>query len=448
MVYHIPNVGNSTIYKTVFISFMFKWAFCAIIAYVVFGLRHSAANPYVYWIQLSMALPAALAACLEYRRIAQQIQSYGATFYTLTEGGLLVESVRGKTGAFFPWNEVTEVHRVMKHTVHLQLRNGGTCNCLLEGLPEARIAEFADFAAKHAGSVPAAAELTPPPAVVPAEEPFCFSATPEQRRELADARALLSTRPWVWTRLRPALLLLWMLFFVVCAYEASYIALLISLFFILRSASRLRRPGGSEQQQRSMHPHRYYIEGNRLLVTTEGCHVWALTCDLCPTANYSLPHGTCVSYEGGAFMLDTGAALPPQLQAPAAQLPRPWGKRTLLALLALMFLAGIGAFSQSNTWSLHSLLDMESPDIPTALSLAKLPPDTDVAELRAYRTRESVSILAHSAPADAKYAVILNMELRNGDRIYALFNREARLLGIKRFTQEAHRAALESVTEK
>lgn len=59
-----------------------------------------------------------------------------------------------------------------------------------------------------------------------------------------------------------------------------------------------------------------------------------------------------------------------------------------------------------------------------------------------------MSILAHSAPDDAKYAVILNMELRNGDRIYALFNREAKLLGIKRFTQEAHRAALDSITGK
>lgn len=429
MVYRITRVSSNTARKTVFISFFTKWCIYAFICYVLFGLNE--ASPlyhYSEWLMLSMALPAALVAVLEYRRIRQNIKTYENYFYTLTEGGLLIESDRGKASVYISWADITEAQRVLRHTVFLRHKNGKSMNCLLEGLPEQRIAEFADFAAKHAGTTPAVSELTPPPAELMSTEPLRFSASPEQRRELADTRALLAGRRWVWTWICPILLMLWGVFFVYYAGEAKYINLLIIAFFIWKYAVKLWRPGGAAEHLRYIQPSRLYSKGAQLLGITDNSSSWVLNRQCAPRANYIMPHGTCVDDTESVFMIDPEQPLPAQLQAPCKQLPALMPRTVIAAILVAILIGSLYTFTLSNTWRLHRVLSQPTPDIPTALSLAQLPPTTEVTDATAH-SDEQVSILLHSIPEDYRYAAILSFELANGDMIYAFFDRYAQLVG-------------------
>lgn len=428
MVYRVSGAGRKTVVKTVFISFFIKWCIFALICYIAFGVNEaSPIAPYCEWIMLSMALPAALVAALHYRRLKVNIQTYNNYFYTLTEGGVLIESNGGKEAVFLPWGEISKAQRVLRHTVYLQHANGKGINCLLEGLPEERIDEFAKFAAEHAGTAPAHDALTPPPTELRSTEPLRFSASPEQRREVEDARALLTGRPWVWTRVYPILLLLFGALFVIYAGEARYLAMLLIACFVWKYADKLWRPGGAAEHLRHMRPAHYHTEGRQILIMNPDSDMWVLHRQFSPSANYVLPHGTCVKILDLVLMVDTDQTLPPQLQAPHKQLPRLMPRTVIAALLGSMLLASLYCFTLSDTWRLHQLLSQEKPDIPTALSLAKLPPTTEVIYASAYSNKE-VSILLHSTPEDCSYAAILHFELANGDNIYAYFNRYAELV--------------------
>lgn len=439
MVYRISGVGSSTVVKAVFISFFTKWCIYALICYIAFGVNEaSPIAPYCEWIMLSMALPAALVAVLHYRRSKENIQTYANVFYTLTEGGVLIESGDGKMAFFLPWAEITQARRVMKHTIYLQHSNGKGINCLLEGLPEERIAEFAKFAAEHAGTTSAPSALTPPPTELQKTEPLCFSASPEQRREVEDAGALLSWRPWIWTRVYPTLLLLFGALFVIYAGEARYLAMLLIACFVWKYADKLWRPGGAAEHLRHMRPARYHTADGQILIMTHGSDEWMQYRQFSPKANYILPHGTCVEIHDFILMVDPDQTLPPQLQAPRKQLPRRMPRTVIATLLGVMLLASLYCFTLSNTWRLHQVLSQEEPDIPTALSLAELPPTTEVIYANAYSDKDT-GILLHSTPNDCPYAAILHFELSNGDNIYAYFNRYAELVArhVRRFEPES-----------
>ena len=89
MVYHVSRVGNSTTSKTVFISFFLKWGLFALLAYVVCG-SSPLLSPYMWWVMLGMAFPAAIGAYFQLRHIRKNTKSYEDTFYTLTEGGVMM----------------------------------------------------------------------------------------------------------------------------------------------------------------------------------------------------------------------------------------------------------------------------------------------------------------------------------------------------------------------
>lgn len=429
MVYRVPQTGSRTAAKVFFINFITKWCFYALICYAVFGTRGvTPAARYTEWIMLGMALPAALVAALQFRRIRQNTATYGEHFYTLTKGGVLIENGNGRTSTFIPWSEVAEARLVLGHTIFLRLTNGKSLHCLLEGLPEERIAEFAAYATAHAGTTPSPAELTPPPAEPAATTPLLFSATKEQGRELADTQALLSSPPRVWTRLYPLLLVLWGVCFLYSAARAEYLILIIIAFIIRNYAARLWHPGGPGALQNHIRPTHIHFADNQLLLTIPSSNSWHLNRQSTPLTNYPLPHGTCVQYADGFVMLDPDQPMPAGMQAPGRQIPRPLPHAAIATLLGIIFIGALYCFTLSNTWRLHRVLSQESPDIPTALSLVRMPASTQVSDITAYYTDEKANILLHKKGSDFRCAAILYLELANGKCVCAGFDQYGRLV--------------------
>ena len=429
MVYRVSKVGNSTANKTIAISFISKWFTYALICYLVFGVSDDAPlAPNVWWWVLGMAIPAALVAAMQARRLRQNTKSYENTFYTLTDGGLMIEGNSGATTAYLSWAEITEARRILNHTVYLEHINGKGINCLLEGLPEERIAEFATFAAEHAGTTPAPSALTPPPAELTATTPLTFSGTPEQRRVLADTRALLEGPACVWTWIRPLLMMLWGIMLLVSAYEASYIHMLLFAFVLWLDANKLQHPGGAAEKLRHIRPAQCYIQQNKLLFIAENSGSWFLSNQEHPRAIYNVQHGICIENKEGVIMIDPSQTLPPHRQTSAKQLPKLLPNIVVSLLMGGFLLGAAWCFCQSNTWRMHHILDQEHPDIQEALTLAELPSSTKATFVSAYTADESVNILYHSYSGTTKYAAFLYFELENGDCIYACFNQYGELV--------------------
>lgn len=338
MVYHVTRISKGIALSTSAGRFLYHWVLYALACYLAIGYTSLASSR--WWFMLAMALPAALVAFAEFRRMHRHTETYENLFYTLTEGGLLVESGDGKTAAFFSWADLTEARLVLRHTVYLQHKNGKGINCLLEGLPKARIAEFVDFAAGHVGTTPPPAVLTRPPRELMAAPPLVFSATPAQCRVLADTRALLAGPAWVWTWLRPALLLLLGFCLLYYADRASYpMMILIIVFFLRPVAAGLRNPGGSAEALRSIRPSRCHVLGRQWLAMTPDSGSWMLNRQAQPAGIYHTPLGVCVADSDTVLMLDPDQPLPPLLQSPCRQLPRHLSRRAVTSFLVLIFLA-------------------------------------------------------------------------------------------------------------
>lgn len=445
MVYHIPRTGNRTAINVVLTGALIRWVFYALICYVITSVPSTAfLEPYRLWFMLGMGLPVALVASLQYRRIRRIMASYDGVFYTLTEGGVMIESDGGQSAGFFSWAEVTEARRVLNHTVYLKHRSGKVINCLLEGLPEARMEEFAEFAAKHAGTTPPPAALIRPPAELMSASPLCYSATEEQRRELADTRALLHAPAWVWTWLRPIILLLFCMLFLYFAYEAAYISLIIVGLFIRHDAKKLLHPGGGNFNHEHSHPACCYVQGEQMLLTRADSDSWLLARGASSCSVYHMPHGICVQIADAVIMLDPDSPLPPHLKDSVRPVPKLLPRPLIRMLLGLLLLCGMYSFSQSNTWQLHCLLRQDTPDIPTMLRLAQLPPSTQVTYAVGYMHDESANILTHSASGDDGYVAVVCMELSDGDSITAFFNEYAELVDRRREEATPTDAAAES----
>ena len=430
MVYHVTRVGNSTTSKTVFISFFLKWGFFALLGYVMFSSASFLA-PYVWWIMLGMGFPAAIGAYFQFRRIRKNTKSYEDTFYTLTEGGVMMEGDNGQACLYFSWGDIREARRILNHTVWMQLENGKSFNCLLEGLPEERIAEFARFAAEHAGKMPPASALTPPPAELTCTRPLTFSGTPEQRREHLDAFALLSGPTWGWTWLRPCMLLLWGVLLMGASYKASYIAMVIVLVVIWRIIGRLKNPGGPLPHPGQNRPGRYYTTARESLQVVGEKGTWIYNRHAQLKDIYETPHGVFIhDASGSVVMLDADQPLPSHLQGARKPLPRRLSRPLIHALVALFLLGATWCFTQSNTWNLYRLLSSENPDVAVALSLAELPPSTKVSGIKVhtYKGLPSTDVLFHRITGSAPYAVCICFIQPDGDGIYADFDEYGQLV--------------------
>ena len=430
MVYHVTRVGNSTTSKTVFISFFLKWGLFALLAYVVCG-SSSLLSPYMWWVMLGMAFPAAIGAYFQLRHIRKNTKSYEDTFYTITEGGVMMEGDKGQACLYFSWGDIREARRILNHTVWMQLENGKSFNCLLEGLPEERIAEFARFAAEYAGKTPPASALTPPPAELTCTSPLRFSGTPEQRREHLDAFALLSGPAWGWTWLRPCMLLLWGVLLMGASYRASYLAMVIVAAIIWRCVSRLKNPGGPLPYPGQNRPGRYYTTARESLQVVGERGTWIYNRHAQLKDIYETPHGVFIhDASGSVVMLDADQPLPSHLQGARKPLPRRLSRPLIHALVALFLLGATWCFTQSNTWKLYRLLSSENPDVAVALSLAELPPSTQVSGIKVhtYKALPSTDVLFHRITGSAPYAVCICFIQPDGDGIYADFDEYGQLV--------------------
>ena len=416
MVYHVSRVSNSIAVKTAVLTFIYKWSLYALICNLALG-----GTPSMWWMMLGMAFPAAVGALMQYRLICKGIQSYTNTFYTLTEGGLMMECDGGKTCAYFSWADVTETRRLMNHTVWLKLSNGKSVNCLLESLPEERIAEFAAFAVEHAGKTPPPSALTPPPAELTGITHLTYSGTPEQRREHGDIHTLLSDPAWAKTWLRPCQMLLLGLLLLCVAYKASYLAIVIVACIMWRTIIKLKHPAGTIEHSGESRPCRYYATARESLYVS-GDKGWVYNRQAQPCGIYEAQHGICLADANGVVvMLDSDQSLPPHLQLPRKKLPRRLSAPVLNVLFGLFLLGAAWCFTQSNTWRMHQFLNRKTPDMAEALSLAKLPPDTKVEGIEVVKVDPSVNILRHQS--FSSIAVILYFDFPDGNSISAYFDK-------------------------
>ena len=422
MVYHVKSLPTRSFRKIALIVFLVIWAVLAggtFLADTLLGTDKS--TTFLCCTALAMAIPAALAAWHEHTKIKRQAANLNNTFYTLTEGGLLLEHGPHRNSVYLRWDGITDVTRAGK-TVYLQLATGRGFSCVLADQTEERINQFTDFATRHAGSTVPESALTPPPADALCGTPLHFSATPAQRREQSDAIALLQDRGMGIRRL--VFLLLWAGLLLWSAYEARYTAMLLALGMMLWQIRHLNRPGESDEQLRHM-PQRTCYTGNGQLLVIHPMG-WHLCRNPQVSAIHPLQHGSCICLqEEIPFMIDHGHPLPPHLQAAQQPLPRRLHGKPLYALLALLLALGAWCFTQSNTWHLHCILQAKGDLKAHTTALLGLPADTAIESIQAEALRPDTNILYHSGASP--HAAYLQLTTPNGTSTLYLFSAEAEL---------------------
>lgn len=423
MVYHVKDIPQQSFRKPAIFVFIVAWLVLAAGVFIadailLTGLGYS----FLSYTALVTALPAALIAWHEYGKMRRNAPNIGHTFYTLTEGGLLIEHGPQRDAAFICWSHVAWVSRAGK-SVHLQLSTGRGISCLLPDQTEERICQFEDFASEHAGTKVPQAALTPPPAEVMRGTPLQFSATAEQRREQADTVELLQ-HPGIGIR-RFVFMLLWAGVFAWAAYEARYLTILLALGMMLWQIRNLNFPGGSTEKLRHTEPRQCYTAAGQLLIVNS--LGWSLYRKPQVTALYNLQHGTCICLQDNLpFMIDLGQNIPPHLQAPQQVMPRHPQGNVLYALLAGIVALGAWCFSHSDTWHLHCILEGKGDIKAHTLALLDLPQNTAIESIHAEPLRADTNILYHSGAMP--YAAYLQLTTAEGNSRLYFFNQEADLV--------------------
>lgn len=423
MVYHVKSLPTRSFRKIALIVFLVIWAVLAggtFLADTLLGTDKS--TTFLCCTALAMAIPAALAAWHEHTKIKHQAANLNNTFYTLTEGGLLLEHGPHRNAVYLRWDGITDVTRAGK-TVYLQLATGRGFSCVLADQTEERINQFTDFATRHAGSTVPESALTPPPADALCGTPLHFSATPAQRREQSDAIALLQDRGMGIRRL--VFLLLWAGLLLWSAYEARYTAMLLTLGMMLWQIRHLNRPGESDEQLRHM-PQRTCYTGNGQLLVIHPMG-WHLCRNPQVSAIHPLQHGTCICLQDNLpFMIDLGQNIPPHLQAPQQVMPRHPQGNVLYALLAGIVALGAWCFTHSDTWHLHCILEGKGDIKAHTTALLDLPQNTAIESIHAEPLRADTNILYHSGAMP--YAAYLQLTTAEGNSTLYFFNQEADLV--------------------
>ena len=422
MVYHVKSAGTQAFRKLTLIIFLVVWGVLAggtFVADELLGTGKS--TPFLCYTALAMALPAALVAWHEHTKMRRGAARLNNTFYTLTQGGLLIEQGLHRNAVYLRWAGVADVTRAGK-TVYLHLTTGRGFSCVLADQTEERIRQFADFATEHAGTTAPDSALTPPPAEALCGTPLHFSATPEQRREQSDTIALHQD-PAMGIR-RLVFLLLWAGLLLWAAYEARYTTMLLALGMMLWQVHKLNRPGESAEKLRSIPPRTCYTgNGQFLIINPMGWHL-----NRKPQVNtpYTLQHGTCICLQDEIpLMIDHGQELPPHLQAPPQPRPRRLHGNLLYALLAALLALAAWCFTHSNTWHLHCIMQGKGDPAAHATALLNLPPGTPLASVRAAALRPDTNILYHSGALP--HAVCLQLITADGNTAFYLFSPEAEL---------------------
>ena len=305
------------------------------------------------WVLVVIAIPALAIAVLGMRRMKKFRSQWENLFFTLTESGLMYESEREKLTLFVPWREISMVRR-SGNIVNLYLKNGHSLPCILEGIGEPRQREFFQFALAHAGKE-SDTPVVPPPADALVEEPLRYSATKVQRKEVADAMALVEGSARVqW--FRPAVLLIWIVFFVKACYEARFGMMGISFVLMLSSAYGLWRPGHRMARFNSGGAD-IHVKGKDYLVVKDS-GVWCYVREAAVKGAARLKY--CDFYlftNSGNVAIDHGQPLPEGYPEPCGKLPRRLTGWPLVLVLVVATIVGGWAFTQSRLFHLHRAIN-------------------------------------------------------------------------------------------
>ncbi len=309
------------------------------------------------WVLAVISIPALAIAVLGMRRLKKFRSQWENLFFTLTESGLMYESEREGLSLFVPWCEISMVRR-SGNIVNLYMKNGRSLPCIMEGICEPRQREFFQFAIAHAGKVSDAA-LVPPPADAQVEQPLRYSATMVQRKEVADAMALVDGSARVqW--LRPAVLLVWIILFTKACYDVRLGMMGISFVLMLSSAYSLWRPGHRmvrfNQGGADIH-----VKGEGYLIVKDG-GIWSYVRSATVKGATRLKY--CDFYlfsNGGNVAIDHGQPQPEGYPEPCGKLPRRLTGWPLVLVLVAAMAVGVLAFTQSRLFHLHQAINSAEP---------------------------------------------------------------------------------------
>ncbi len=309
------------------------------------------------------------------KKTQKYVNLFDNSFYTLTESGILCEN--DLFSNFHPWEEVTWVRRAGSN-IGLQLAHGNSVNLILKHEPESRRREALRYIQTHMGKKNDA-ELIPAPLDIPHEPALQYTATPAQLRETADTGALLRVSRFM-SWLRHGLPVLWIAGFIAGAVLSDYGTMVFTMIMLLGSLYMRWRPGGSGKRVNRFRPYTMHTDGKRVLLKQGKC--WILLKQPQVEACYRTPHNLLINFGNNVYLgVDPESELPPNLQAPEKEAPAPTKGYKLLLILAATLGAALYAFTFSNTWHLHCVLNGMDPDHRHALALAELPQDSPVAKV-------------------------------------------------------------------
>lgn len=302
------------------------------------GMSYPQVNP---WVIAILALPSLGMAILGLRRMLRMRDKFEDQFYTLTEGGLLAESEKHGTYIFIPWRHITMVRR-SGSTINMFTKNGRAFPCVLEGISEPRQREFFAFAMEHAGKG-SVAQLTPPPPAAMVGEPLRYSATFAQKKELADAIALVDGGSRI-QYFRPLMLLVWGLLLILACYEGDTIFEIVSCLMFACSAYSLWRPGHRFVGGKESNGADVYVDGDSYLVVKDD-GMWSYVRQTEVKGACRLQYCDFYSFSAGTYLgIDRDQPRPPQWPEPCGKLPRRLtGWPLLLVVLVVLLLAGYAA---------------------------------------------------------------------------------------------------------
>lgn len=355
MVYRSGELSKRGLYRIALRHAILWWVMLAVFYYLFeileSGMAQAEANPYVL---LALAVPALGLSLLGLRRILRYRNQVEKVFYTLTEGGLMIESENDENSMFFPWSDFTMVRR-SGSVINMFMQSGAAFQCFLEGVSEPRRQEFFRYAIERVGRKESS-QLTPPPAVEDGAVSLLFSATPIQRKEATLAQMLMGPAAGRVRRFRPLVLMVWGLVFIYDCYAAQYVFAAVALLFFLSTARGLQNPG-TARMRASIVETEYFVTPEQVLCVKESGR-WARFRNPSILGACRMPHGIAYRFSNQSVLyMDDGQPLPAFWPEPIGRMPRRLCGWPLLMIVLAVLGAAVAAFYLSPSWRLSSLID-------------------------------------------------------------------------------------------
>lgn len=428
MVYKSSKLSKSSVRKMAIRHGVIFWVLMVAVYYLMAmaesGQRIAEEN---LWVIIALVLPALALAVLGMRRMLKYRGRYENAFFTLTEGGIMLEVEKDAVRMFTPWTQVSMVRR-SGNVVNLFLKNGRAMPCFLEGVGEARLREFFRFALLHAGKGDAAA-LTPPPAAAMVGEPLRYSATKSQRREVSDAIAI-SDSPRRVRVFRPLVLLVWVGIFAHSCYEAHFVMMGVSLLFLIYTAYYMWKPGAYHARLHDGSGADVYVDGDSYLAVRDNGQ-WLYARNVRVVVAAKLNYSDFYAFEQGGYLaLDQGQPHPESWPEVCGKLPRRRAGWTMTMAVLVSLMLGALAFSYSTQYHLYNAVNSAEPQ-RHILALAGESPESGVKVIgmrHQFANPRTLTLKEEDSP----FAVEIALEYPDGSRKYIDLDARGRILWFDR----------------